>query len=243
MGEKSTEDQGRDPQGGWPTRPDAQARPRRPGRVAVNWNGRRPTATSSRRASTPFRFVGTDVHGVVGKSNDKAVYVSDKQLVKKRRRPRPSAVAASRQRVGRLFGPVPPRLSTRRASTGLRASATTRTSTARVADADDRSAGAPLRSACTTGHPLRAVPRSQAYGAGAFKHAGPGAMLYVRAKRRTSVRKASWEPRQGGTAVKRSRPRQVRSREASCAGLSERRTATGTTSKSSGSATRTSCCS
>lgn len=54
-----------------------------PGRVSATWNGRKTNGDIVPKGKYFFRFVGTDGHGVVGKSNDKAVYVSDKKLVKK----------------------------------------------------------------------------------------------------------------------------------------------------------------
>lgn len=53
------------------------------GRIAATWNGRKTNGDIVPKGKYLFRFVGTDVNGVVGKSNDKAVYVSDKKLVKK----------------------------------------------------------------------------------------------------------------------------------------------------------------
>ncbi len=53
------------------------------GRVAVNWNGRRSSGDIVPSGKYTFRFIGTDVHGIVGKSNEKVVKVSDKKLVKK----------------------------------------------------------------------------------------------------------------------------------------------------------------
>jgi hypothetical protein len=54
-----------------------------PGKVRATWNGRKNNGNIVSKGKYLFRFVGTDVHGVVGKSGDKAVYVSDKKLVKK----------------------------------------------------------------------------------------------------------------------------------------------------------------
>lgn len=55
-----------------------------PGKVRATWNGRKNNGNIVSKGKYLFRFVGTDVHGVVGKSGDKAVYVSDKRLVKKK---------------------------------------------------------------------------------------------------------------------------------------------------------------
>lgn len=54
------------------------------GRVSVSWNGRKSNGNIVSKGKYLFRFVGTDVHGVVGKSNDKVIHVSDQKLVKKK---------------------------------------------------------------------------------------------------------------------------------------------------------------
>ena len=51
--------------------------------MQATWNGRKTNGDIVPKGKYTFRFIGTDVSGVVGKSNDKVVYVSDKQLVKK----------------------------------------------------------------------------------------------------------------------------------------------------------------
>ena len=53
------------------------------GRLSVTWNGRKSNGDVVPKGKYQYRFVGTDVNGVVGKSGDKVVYVSDKKLVKK----------------------------------------------------------------------------------------------------------------------------------------------------------------
>ena len=53
------------------------------GRLSAMWNGRKSNGDLAAKGKYLFRFVGTDVHGVVGKSGDKVIYVSDKRLVKK----------------------------------------------------------------------------------------------------------------------------------------------------------------
>jgi flagellar hook assembly protein FlgD len=53
------------------------------GRVKVTWNGKKSNGDIVPAGKYTFRFVGTDVNGVVGKSNDKVVQVSGKKLVKK----------------------------------------------------------------------------------------------------------------------------------------------------------------
>jgi FlgD Ig-like domain/Bacterial Ig domain len=53
------------------------------GKVRATWNGRKSNGDLASKGKYLFRFVGTDRNGVVGKSNDKAVYVSDKKLVAK----------------------------------------------------------------------------------------------------------------------------------------------------------------
>lgn len=53
------------------------------GRLSVSWNGRKSNGDVVPKGKYLFRFVGTDVNGVVGKSGDKVVYVSGKKLVKK----------------------------------------------------------------------------------------------------------------------------------------------------------------
>ncbi len=50
------------------------------GRVSSTWNGRKSNGNIVPAGKYLFRFVGTDVNGVTGKSNDKAVNVSDKKL-------------------------------------------------------------------------------------------------------------------------------------------------------------------
>lgn len=53
------------------------------GKVRATWNGRKSNGDIVPKGKYTFRFVGTDTHGIVGKSADRAVYVSDKRLVKK----------------------------------------------------------------------------------------------------------------------------------------------------------------
>jgi hypothetical protein len=53
------------------------------GKVRATWNGRKSNGDIVPDGKYTFRFVGTDTHGIVGKSEDRAVYVSDKRLVKK----------------------------------------------------------------------------------------------------------------------------------------------------------------
>ena len=53
------------------------------GRLSATWNGRKSNGDVVPKGKYLYRFVGTDVNGVDGKSRDKAVYVSDKKLVKK----------------------------------------------------------------------------------------------------------------------------------------------------------------
>ncbi len=53
------------------------------GRVRATWNGRKSNGDIAPKGKYTFRFIGTDKGGLVGKSNDKVVNVSDKELVKK----------------------------------------------------------------------------------------------------------------------------------------------------------------
>jgi hypothetical protein len=53
------------------------------GKVRATWNGRKGNGDLASKGKYLFRFVGTDRNGVVGKSSDRAVYVSDKRLVSK----------------------------------------------------------------------------------------------------------------------------------------------------------------
>lgn len=53
------------------------------GKVVARWNGRKGNGSLVPNGKYLFRFVGADKAGLVGKSNDKAVNVSDKSLVKK----------------------------------------------------------------------------------------------------------------------------------------------------------------
>jgi FlgD Ig-like domain/Bacterial Ig domain len=53
------------------------------GKVRATWNGRKSNGDLAAKGKYLFRFVGTDRNGVVGRSGDKVVYVSDKKLVKK----------------------------------------------------------------------------------------------------------------------------------------------------------------
>lgn len=53
------------------------------GRVRAAWNGHRDDGRPAAAGRYLFRFVGSDVHGNVGSSSDKIVRVSDKVLVRK----------------------------------------------------------------------------------------------------------------------------------------------------------------
>ena len=49
------------------------------GRVKAAWNGRKDNGDVVSAGKYTFQFIGTDANGVVGKSSDKVVNVSDKK--------------------------------------------------------------------------------------------------------------------------------------------------------------------
>lgn len=148
------------------------------GKVRATWNGRKGNGDIAAKGKYLFRFVGTDIHGVVGKSNDKVVYVSDKELERRSTSKTMSAVASFRGNgsgsCSDLF-----HLDYDKArfdwpkGIGYYSNVYCRGTGDSSVALGGHSIG--LQNAVRYGK-----ASIQAYGAGAFRHAGPGAMLSLK---------------------------------------------------------------
>lgn len=149
------------------------------GKVRATWNGRKSNGDVADKGKYLFRFVGTDTHGIVGKSNDKVVYVSDKRLERRTSTKTMSAVASFRGNgsgsCSDLFHlDYPKARFDWPKGVGYYSNVYCRGTGDSAVAIGGHSIG--LENAVRYGS-----ASIQAYGAGAFKHAGPGAMLSLKA--------------------------------------------------------------
>lgn len=148
------------------------------GRVKATWNGRKSNGDIVPNGKYTFRFVGTDKAGLVGKSNERAVYVSDKKLEK---RSATKTVTALGSFAGNGSGQCSDlfRLNYDRArfdwpkGIGYYSNAYCR-------NGSEASVALGVHVSGLANAPRYGSFSLQAYGAGAFRHAGPAAMLTIK---------------------------------------------------------------
>lgn len=148
------------------------------GRVRVKWNGRKANGKVVQPGGYTFRFIGADPNGNVSKSGARGVSVSDKRLVKRKVT---KAVSAKGSAVGNLSGTCSgvydldyPK-SRFGWSKGIGYYSKSKCSGSRSANIAAVLHKVRIPSAIRYGSASIAT-----YGAGAFRHAGPAVVLYVK---------------------------------------------------------------
>ena len=148
-----------------------------PGRVRATWNGRKDSGDVAPEGRYLYRFVGSDNHGNVGKSSDKPLHVSDRQLVTKTIT---RTVSAKRSFVvdgsGTCSGVF--RLDYPQSRYGWPGGAGYYSRSRCNGSRSDDTAIALHRVSVPKAMRYGRL-RIDTYGGGAFRHAGPGVILYV----------------------------------------------------------------
>lgn len=148
------------------------------GKVRAKWNGRKANGSIVPNGRYVFRFIGSDKAGLVGQSNDKVVNVSDKRLVKQTVIRTVSAKSSFYRNLSGACSGVYS-LDYRQARYDWPKGVGYYSRSKCSGNANDDTALALHRAAAPKAVRYGAI-RIDTYGGGAFRHAGPGAILYVK---------------------------------------------------------------